>query len=116
MTTMTTMDPTVSQSTPSAVVWIDATSAIVACVEGDGDTSTCDIARGSLHESRYLEQVIRAIGDRQRVMILGPDTARLALEREYVAVFHRPERLVDVEPTGLVGRDELLDRARTLAA
>ena len=116
MTTMTTLNPTVSQTTPSAVVWIDATRAVVACVEGDGDSSTCDITRGSLHESQYLGQVIRVIGDRPRVMILGPDSARLALEREYVAVFHRPERLVDVEPTQLVGTDELLDRARTLAA
>jgi hypothetical protein len=115
MTTPTTMDSAVPSATPSAVVWIDPASAVVASVEGDGQTSTCDIARGSLHESRYLEQVIRAIGDRRRVMILGPDAARLALEREYVAVFHRPERLVDVEHAHLVSRDELLDLARKLA-
>lgn len=115
MTTTPTADPTVPQATPSAVVWIDATHAIVASVESDGQGSTCEVTRGSLHESGYLEQVVRAVGDRRRVMILGPDAARLALEREYVAVYHRPERLVDVEPAQVVGRDELLDLARTLA-
>ena len=115
MTKTPTEDPTLPRATASAVVWVDATRAIVASVEGDGQTSTCDINRGSLHESGYLEQVVRAVGDRRRVMILGPDAERLALEREYVAVYHRPERLVDVEPAQVVSRDELLELARTLA-
>lgn len=115
MTTTPTADSAVPRATPSAVVWIDATSAIVASVEGDGEASTCDITRGSLHESTYLEQVVHAVGDRRRVMILGPGAERLALEREYVAVYHRPDRLVDVEPAHVVDRDELLALARTLA-
>jgi hypothetical protein len=64
----------------------------------------------------YLAQVVRVIGDRQRVVILGPSSVRLALEREYVAAFRRPDRLVDVEPAGPVSSDELVDRLRTLAA
>lgn len=115
MTTTPTPESTVPRATPSAVVWIDENRAIVASVEGDGQTSMCDITRGALHEASYLEQVVRAVGDRRRVMILGPDEARLALEREYVAVYHRPERLVDVEPAHVVGRDELLALAHTLA-
>ena len=115
MTTTPTPDPAAPEATPSAVVWIDATHALVASVEGDGGTSTCDITRGLLHESVYLEEVVRAVGDRRRVMILGPGSERLALEREYVAVYHRPERLVDVEPAHVVDRDELLDLARKLA-
>ncbi len=110
-----TMDPTVSHATPSAVVWIDEDGAVIASVDGDGQTAVCDFTRGALPTSRYLEQVIRAMGDRRRVMILGPDTARLALEREYVAVFHRRERLIDVEQSPSLDMDELLDLARLLA-
>jgi hypothetical protein len=48
-------------------------------------------------------------------MILGPGTDRLALEREYVAINHRPDRLVDVEPAGPVDVSELVNRVRELA-
>jgi hypothetical protein len=41
---------------------------------------------------------------------------RLALEREYVAMYRRPDRLVDVEPAGPVSSEDLVDRLRTLAA
>jgi hypothetical protein len=82
----------------------------------DGRISTCEISRGWLGERSYLAQVVRVIGDRQRVVILGPSSVRLALEREYVAVFKRPDRLVDVEPAGPIDPDALIDRLRTLAS
>ena len=100
----------------SAVVWIDAREAVVAAMSYDGHVTTCEINRGWLPEPSYLAQVVRVIGDRERILILGPSSVRLALEREYVAMFRRPDRLVDVEPAGLVSRDELVDRLRTLAA
>ena len=101
---------------PSAVVWINGRQAVVAAMSHDGRVSTCEITRGSLTEPSYLAQVVRVIGDRQRVMILGPNFHRLALEREYVATFRRPDRLVDVEPEGVVSPEELVIRLRTLAA
>jgi hypothetical protein len=55
------------------------------------------------------------IGDRRRVVILGPSSVRLALERAYVARFRRPDRLVDVEPAGPAAMEELIDRLRELA-
>jgi hypothetical protein len=101
---------------PSAVVWINGRQAFAALMSHDGRISTCEITRGCLTRSSYLAQVARVIGDRQRVVILGPSSDRLALEREYVAVFRRPDRLVDVEPAGLMAPDDLVDRLRTLAA
>lgn len=101
---------------PSAVVWINGRQATVAAMSRDGHTMTCEITRGVLPEPTYLAQVVRVIGDRQRVLILGPTSTRLALEREYVAIYRRPDRLVDVEPAGAVSADELIDRVRTLAA
>jgi hypothetical protein len=100
---------------PSAVAWINGRQAIVARTDRTGRTSTCEIERGVEPEGSYLALVVRAIGDRDRVVILGPSSMRLALEREYVAIYHRPERLVDVEPAGLVTADELVDRVRGLA-
>lgn len=101
---------------PSAVVWINRRQAVVAAMSHDGHISTCEISRGWLSQSAYLAQVVRVIGDRQRVVILGPSSVRLALEREYVAMFRRPDRLVDVEPADAFSPDELIDRLRTLAA
>lgn len=110
------LDPATRETTaPSAVVWINGRQATVAAMGRDGRVSTCEITRGWMSEQPYLAQVIRVIGDRQRVMILGPSSIRLALEREYVAMYRRPDRLVDVEPAGQVSLEELVDRVRTLA-
>ena len=109
-----TRDPEVA--TPSAVVWVNGREAHVVAMSGDGRISTCDITRGWLPEGSYLARAVRAIGDRRRVVILGPNSARLALEREYVTLFRRPDRLIDVEPAGPVASEDLIERLRTLAA
>jgi hypothetical protein len=101
---------------PSAVVWIDGGNAVVAATSEDGCISRCEISRGWLPQPTYLAYVVRAIGDRERVVILGPGTIRSALEREYVVTFRRPDRLVDVEPAGPQPPADLMDRLRALAA
>lgn len=100
----------------SAVAWINGRQAMVATMGHDGRILTCEISRGWLPEPSYLAQVVHVIGDRQRVVILGPNSVRLALEREYVAIYQRPDRLVDVEPGGTPDLPQLVDRLRTLAA
>lgn len=107
---------TEAMAAPSAVVWVNGKRAIVAAMGREGSISTCDISRGSLREPDYLAQIVRVIGDRERVVILGPGAMRLALEREYVTIYHRPERLVDVEPAEAVDAADLVERLRTLAA
>jgi hypothetical protein len=118
MTGLQTIDPVaIEGAVPSAVAWINGRHASVVAVSSDGRISACEITRGWMREQPYLAQVVRVIGDRQRVMILGPSSVRLALEREYVAMYRRrPDRLVDVEPAGPVSLEELVDRVRTLAA
>jgi hypothetical protein len=101
---------------PSAVVWIDGRRALVARMSMAGSLSTCEFQRGSLSDLEYLAQVVRLIGDQERVMIVGPGPDRLALEREYVSMYDRPDRLVDVEPAGTLGMDDLVARLRTLTA
>jgi hypothetical protein len=102
-------------SARSAVVWINGRQAVVATMSDEGRISTSEIDRRWMREQPYLAQVVRAIGDRQRVSILGPTSIRLALERDYVAMYRRPDRLVDVEPAGPFTSEELVDRVRSLA-
>jgi hypothetical protein len=101
---------------PCAVVWINGRQAVVGGMDTAGRIHLRTVERTSENEASYLELVIRTIGDRERVIILGPGSARLALERAYVAIYHRPERLVDVEPAGPFDADELVERLRQLAA
>ena len=105
-----------SHAIPSAVVWVNGRGAVVARVDEAGEIATCTIERGSQDQALFLNRVVRSIGDPERVMILGPESARLALEREYVDMNRRPDRLVDLAPTGLLEEPELVDRLRRLAA
>jgi hypothetical protein len=101
---------------PSAVVWIGPRQAIVARMGYDGIVSTCEIEPGAEPEQAYLALVVRAIGDRERLIILGPGSVRLALEREYVAMYRRPDRIVDVEPARAMDRASVVARLSGLAA
>ena len=85
-------------------------------ITSDGRMSTCEISRGWLREPPFLAQVVRAIGAQERLLILGPSSIRLALEREYASMFPRPERLVEVEASGPVDARQLADRLRAFAA
>lgn len=117
MAPVQTLDPVQPESAhASAVVWINGRQAIVATMSDDRQVFTCEINRGLSPEAAYLALVVRAVGDRERVVILGPSAARLALEREYVTIYHRPDRIVDVEPAGAVKTEDLVERLRALAA
>jgi hypothetical protein len=100
---------------PDAVIWVDERHAIVARTGSDG-IETTEIRRVGLTETRYLARVVHAIGDRTHVMIVGPQPIRLALEREYVAISHRPDRLIAAPPAARGAGVEILDRIERLAA
>ena len=97
----------------AAVAWIDGPRALVAC-STDPDRIV-DLRRGTQSQTTFLARIVRALGNAERVLILGPGEDRLALEREYVSLYRRPDRLVDVERSGAVSRDELLARLRELS-
>ena len=104
---------------PSAVTWIDEGHALVATISPSGSVTVNEIrprTGTTVPDETYLARVVDAIGDRERVAILGPGSDRLALEREYVLIFRRPDRLIDVEPSSVIDRTELVDRVRTLAS
>lgn len=99
-----------------AVTWIDSTRAVVARTARSGvsvKVISHDPDRAAPRVP-FLARVVDAIGDRDRVLILGPDAMRVSLEREYVTIFHRPDRLVDVEVSGPAGEEELVRRLEVL--
>ena len=100
---------------PDAVVWIDERHAIVARSD-DGGIATTEIRRVGQPETRYLARVVHEIRDQSRVMLVGQYPIRLALEREYVAISHRPDRLVAIPPAARGAGAEILDRIERLAA
>jgi hypothetical protein len=98
------------EGTPAAAVWLDAHHATVARRDIDGRVTTVEVERGVRPEAAYLGRVVSLIGDRQRILILGPSSPRLALEREYVAVFKRPDRLFDTEDADQTDAVALIER------
>jgi hypothetical protein len=101
---------------PSAVVWVDEKHAIVASTEPEGGITAGQIHRGPESETEYLAHVVHEIGDRPTVSIVGPSAVRLALEREFVAISHRPERLVGIPMSARAAEAQILERMRRLAA
>ena len=81
-----------------AVVWIDHDRAIIVG-RGPGGHSVQVVDRlPAEREARFEARAIGAILDRDRVIVSGPAYARTDFERVYVAMTHRPDRLVDVQP------------------
>jgi hypothetical protein len=101
---------------PSTVVWVDAQHAIVASTDLDGGIATATVDRGTECETEYLAHVVDAIGNRPTVSVVGPSSVRLALEREFVAISHRPERLVGIPLSARLAEAQILQRMRRLAA
>jgi hypothetical protein len=101
------------------VVWIDPDQAFVATKNGSGHVTSVIVARPpAVPTVTYLAHVAHLIGDAERVVISGPDAMRTELEREYTAVQHRPDRIIDVEPVDEAGAPteaELLARLEELA-
>jgi hypothetical protein len=83
---------------PSAVVCINERHATVARMGEDDRISMAEVDRATEPELQYLAHVVHELGDQERVLIVGPGSMRLALEREYVSISRRPDRLVSVPP------------------
>lgn len=83
-----------------ALIWIDHQQAIIARREGDGSPLIERLGRGALEpeaafEARAVDELMDHSGT---VTVAGPAFARTSFERALVAVTHRPDRIIDVEP------------------
>lgn len=90
----------------SAVTWLDRRRALVIKTAPDGSIDVDRIDRDAPGDGRtYLARIAHQLGTEGRVVVVGPWVERTELEREYVAVWGHPERLVDVEPSGPLARE-----------
>jgi hypothetical protein len=83
-----------------AIVWLEGDRAVVVTHVND-DQRTVDVltrAPGET-EAQFQARTVDQVANEPRVVVAGPVGARMAFERTYVAITHRPERLADVEPT-----------------
>ncbi len=101
-----------------AVTWIDPTRAVIARTGTGGEVAVRTIRHESVRSGTrpFLARVVDEIGDRDRILILGPDAMRVELEREYVTIYHRPDRILDVEASGPAEQAELVRRLEALTA
>jgi len=102
-----------------AIVWIDETKAIVARFAGEHTIETIEVPHpraGELPEGDELAQIVDLVGGADEVLIMGPESLRAVLEREYVAIFHHPERIVDVQTAHPLSEGQLVERLRKLGS
>ena len=103
-------------SIPSAVVvWLDRWHAFVAR-RRDGRPSIVEVGRDADPENVYVHRVAEVADDSPRVMILGPDDDRIALDHEYESLYERPDRFIEVEACEWPTSSGLVDRLRFLEA
>jgi hypothetical protein len=81
------------------VVWIDHDQAFLVGQGPDGRENVELVNRAANEsEADFEARTVGEVVDDERVVVSGPAYARTDFERAYVAVTHRPDRLVDVEP------------------
>jgi hypothetical protein len=91
----------------AAVVWVDAARAVVARAAPSGPGEIIEHASSDPCPDVwpcYVARIAHELAGCDRVFVSGAADMRLELEREFVALYGRPERLIDldmpVEPDG----------------
>lgn len=100
-----------------AVVWVEPGRAVIVRGVAGEEPATIETAipdRPAAMPSA-LADVAHRIGEVDRVLVLGADDLRTALEREIVAIGHRPETIRDAVVEGPVDTAVLLEKLRRLA-
>jgi hypothetical protein len=118
-TTRTRMHPAVEPDRVGrhALVWIGPGRALVLRDTGTGTPEESEVALPDMPAAvpTALAEVAHRIGAVDRVLVMGPDDLRTALEREIVAIGHAPETIREAALEGPVDRDVLLAKLRRLA-
>jgi hypothetical protein len=101
-----------------AVTWVDRERAIVALRTGTEpiDVIRFDLPAEDVARTAALANVVHAIGERDHVVVMGPEPERTRLEREYVAIYRRPDRLRDAEPGTSEVETSVVERLRELTS
>jgi hypothetical protein len=102
---------------PDVITWIDRQRALVARRTPGGtiEVSEFDLPPDDAGQQIALASVAHALADGDRIAVMGAESVRTRLEREYVAISHRPDRLMDVHREGPVSREDLVRLLRDQA-
>jgi len=100
----------------SAVVWIEPGRAVVVRGGDGADVASFEVEIPHLAAITppALAEVAHSIGDVDRVLVMGTADLRTALEREIVAIGHRPETIRESEASGPVDEAGMIERLRRL--
>ena len=77
-----------------AVVWMDRDRALVAKSRA-GRHELSEVVRDVRPDAEFLPRVANEAAGCERILVMGPDDIRLAFELQYVAIYRRPDRLLD---------------------
>lgn len=96
----------------NAVVWIEPGRAMVVRGGDGADLASTEvrIPAAPALTPPALAEVAHSIGAVDRVLVLGEGDLRIALEREIVAIGHRPETIREAEIDGPVDEAVLAER------
>jgi hypothetical protein len=108
---------TPAPSVARAVAWLEPGRAVIARGTGIDAPVVAVIALegGEEAPAPALAAVARAIGTVERVVVIGPADLRLALEREIVAIGHRPDVIRDADVDGPIDTGVIVEELRRLA-
>lgn len=98
----------------AALVWLDHSHALIAR-SVDEEILVTEVDQEIDSEAAYLLRVVHEAADCDRLIVMGSDGARVALERKYVALYRRPDRLIDAGMELEPEPRELADRLGFLA-
>ena len=100
----------------NAVVWIEPGRALIVRGGERAEYSSLELPIPATPAIMppALAEVAHSIGAVDRVLVLGTDELRTALEREIVAIGHRPETIRDAEGSGPMDEAALAERLADL--
>ena len=112
-----TRSATPAQVGRNAIVWIGKDRAVILREGGTGEIDEVVVRLpGTLTATpAALAEVAHRIGSVDRVVVMGGDDVRTALEREIVAIGHAPETIREAALEGPLDREALLARLHRLA-
>ena len=95
---------------------LGATEAVIARTRPDGRDEVVRVRRRTRRAGAppFFVRVIRELGERAPVVVMGTSDERTAFERELVAISHRPDRILEDASVHDAHPAALLERLRAI--